>query len=316
MRTIETFFLPEKISDITKNEADLYFKTFLTTAPFLEQEVILPVKNALKRKTGYSDFKPPKENVTEQDFRIGETKFTVKTILSDKRPSYASLITSLYDYIYFAEEDARSGVKRDNLISKKDTGKTYLRADALVNIFTNMKDRITDTGIKQEIHYDDFPHIPDKISVPIVDYSRLPPEAGRLPEFEKFYNETIERTLKAFTNLLKKGVRNEGWKEIDNYLFHVCKIPSQSTEYAKIYDSLFLRRDEKSRKKCDEGELVLIANNKEGALKKSILDTYDITKRGKNFVSSKGLSKRLRQLTEEYTKEKAPTTKLFFYPFV
>ncbi len=276
----------------------------------------MPVKNALKRKTGYSDFKPPKENVVEQDFTIGETKFIVKTIISDKRPSYSALITSIYDYLYFAEEHAKLGTPRSDLLVKKDTGKNYLRADVLVRILTNMKDTITDTGIKQEIRYDDFPHIPNKIAVPIVDYSRLPPEAGKLPEFEKFYNEIVDRTIHSFTNLLRKGVRNEGWKEIDNYLFHVCKIPSQSTEYAKIYDSLFLRRNEESRKKCDEGELVLIANNKEDALKKSILDTYDIIKKEKNFVSSKGLSKRLRQLIEEYTKEKAPTTKLFFYPFV
>lgn len=316
MRTIETFFLPEKIGDLTKKEADLYFKTFLTTAPFLEQEVILPVKNALKRKTGYSDFKPPQENVVENEFKIGETKFTVKTIVSDKRPSYSSLIASLYDYIYFAEEHAKLGIPGSNLLVKKDTGKNYLGADALVRIFADMKDRITDTGIKQEIHYDDSPHTPDKIAVPIVDYSRLPPEAGKLPEFEKFYNAIIERAINAFTNLIKRGIRDEGWKEIDNYLFHVCKIPSQSTEYAKIYDTLFFEVKEESRKKGYEGELVLIASNRENVLKKGILNTYDIIKKEKNFVSSNGLSKRLKQLREEYTKEKTPTTKLFFYPFV
>lgn len=316
MRTIETFFLPEKIEDLTKKEADLYFKTFLTTVPFLEQEVILPVKNALKRKTGYNDLKLPKENVTEQEFKIGETKFTVKTIISDKRPSYASLIASLYDYLYIAEEHARLGVPRGDLLVKKDAGKNYLRADVLVGILANMKDRITDIGIKQEIRYDDFPHIPSKIAVPIVDYSRLPPEAGKLPEFERFYSEIVDRTISAFTILLKKGIREEGWKEIDNYLFHVCKIPSQSTEYAKIYDALFFQAREGSRRKGDDGELVLIAGNREDTLKKTILDTYDIIKKEKNFVSSKGLSKRLRQLTEEYTKEKSPTTKLFFYPFV
>ena len=202
------------------------------------------------------------------------------------------------------------------MIYKKDTKKNYVRADVLVGVITDMKSRITDTGIKQEIHYDDFPHTPDKIAVPIVDYSRLPPDAGRLPEFEKFYNEIMERAIYSFTNRLKKGIRDEGWKEIDNYLFHVCKIPSQSTEYAKIYDSLFFQAKEGSRRKGDDGELVLIAGNREDTLKKTILDTYDIIKKEKNFVSSRGLSKRLRQLTEEYTKEKAPTTKLFFYPFV
>lgn len=315
MRAIETFFLPEKISDLTKKEADLYFKTFLTTAPFLEQEVILPVKKALKRKTGYNDFKLPDKNVVEQDFSIGETKFVVKTIVSDKRPSYSALITSVYDYLYFTEEHARLGIHRDDLLVKKELKKNYVRADVLVDLLSNLKNIITDTGIKQEIHYDPFPNIPDKICVPIVDYSKLPPEAGKLPEFEKFYNEIVERTLKAFTNLLKKGVRGEGWKEIDKYLFHICKIPSQSTEYGKIYDTLFFKKTEKSGENND-GELVLIANNQQNMLEKSVLTTYDIIKKEKNFVSSKGLAKRLDRLREEYTKEKSPETKLFFYPFV
>lgn len=75
------------------------------------------------------------------------------------------------------------------------------------------------------------------------------------------------------------------------------------------------KKTEKSRKKSD-GEIVLIANNQQDILEKSVLITYDVVKKKKNFVSSKGLAKRLDQLREMYTKEKSPETKLFFYPFV
>lgn len=316
MRSIETFVMPEKIESLNKKEADAYFKTFLTTAPFLEQEVIGPIRSALKKKTGYSDAKKPEQDVIEQEFCVGETKFIVKTILTDKRPQYSSIITSLYDYMYFSEEHARLGIKRDDLLFDKKNGKSYLRADILVGIASKMKERITEKGIKQEIYYDILKEIPDKIAVPITDYRKLPPEAAKLPEFEAFYKESASRTIKQFEKLLKKGIREEGWKDIDNYLFHVCKIPSISTEYAKIYETLIFQKKEKSKKKVNEGELVLIADNRHKELKKSIINVYEIIKKGKNYVSIRGLAKRLEQLTEEYTREKNPATKLFFYPFV
>jgi hypothetical protein len=315
MKTINTFNLPEEAKELDKKYADAYFKAILTTAPFLEQEVINPIKQALKRKTGYSNFNLPKETVVEQDFKVGNTSYAVKTIITDKKPSYSGLLTNLYEYMYFANELMEQGIPRVGMRNLNNQ-KSYLNAEVLVNIITGMKERITETGIKQEISHDALDKVPEKIVVPIVDYSGLPKEAEKLPEFEAFYDELVRRGVKSFENLLKKGVEKEEWKEMDNYLFHICTTPSQSTEYAKIYDALFFKKTEDSRKKCDEGELVLIANGRENSLKKSVTDTYDIFRPGAwgNYVSIKGISKRLEQLTKEYTKDK-DSTKLLFYPF-
>ena len=317
-RSIETFTLPGELKSLTKKDADIYFKTILTTAPFLGQEVIKPIRESLKRETGYDDEHPPKkkDDGKEQKFNIEETTFIVKTIISDKKPSYASIFGSLYDYLYFAEEHVRLGIGRDDLISRGK--RSYIRADILAETLTNLRERITEKGIKQEISCEPaLIKVPEKIVVPIVDYSKLPSEAAKLPEFEAFLKELNKRALDAFENLLKKGVDKAEWKEINNYLFHICKIPSSSTEYGKIYDTLVFREIEKSKKKQDDGELVLIMNGQEDLLKKPILKTYDITReKGKNFIAIRGLSARLQQLNREYTKDKEPTTKFLFYPFI
>jgi hypothetical protein len=306
MGGILTFEMPEKIEDIDEKAADSYFKTFISTSAFLKSEVIDPIKEALKRKTGYSDYNLPKERVIEQDFKIGKSVFTVKTILEDKRPSYGSIFSDLLDYLYFAEERVRFGIKSDDVIVLKEN--PYIRLDILVKIFTKKKDMITLTGIKQEINYKIPDEVPQQIIVPVLDYSKLPPEAEKLPEYDVFHDELVSRVITSFRNLLKKSVKTEEWKEMGKYLFKIYKTTSSSVAYGKIYDDLFFKYTELSTKKRQDGELVLMAELRESSLTKDVLETYEFKRYNKEktvfgIASIRGLKKRIEQLVEKYKTE-------------
>ena len=297
-----TFEMPPEFGGRTAESADHYFKAKLQTLPFLKREVVEPVEGTVKEATGWSDGNIPSK-VQEDEITVGKTVFQVTTTPTTKRPSYKEVLEHTLQFLDTLKQQYADGVARKGVTTRND--QPFVGLGYLLEGINRYKSQVLREGVSQSL---EVPLLTpeSRISVPIMDYSTLPRQAGELYQHARpFHDQANKRAVKAMEAALKEHTgfspinvpaeAQHTWEQLGNYLFHIISSPTENVKYGAIVNALI--KDTKKRGKTT-GELVCMQNG--WALPAGAnYDTY--AHAGVTYVSLASLEGRIGELTQNNT---------------
>jgi len=305
---------PKPISRFDKENADSYQRAKYYMVPLLENIIIEPFETDLKQKTGFSDQNPPKNEI-HTDLIVDRIKFTVITSPSIKRPQYTLVYDEIKEYVsHLIEEHQRVGRIKD---ITKINNEPYISLNLLIEkIKSSIENaKIGKEGIKQKIFY-------DKETIPkdILNSTALAVNISRTNRIDidgsariylvakQIYNAYIENIkrfeelIKLRTGFSKENIPDERKEviitEIPEYLFLVKVIPTLTTSFTKVINSLIY---ETPTGKITEKTGILIK-----ARENFITTTTDgliIEKDKKKYVSLTRFAEYLEEIKKENTEK-------------
>jgi len=305
---------PKIISKFDKESADSYQRSKYYIIPLLENFVIDPFEDGLKKKTGFNDFNPPKEE-TQTDITIDRIKFTIITSPSTKRPQYALVYDDIKNYVEYliTEQQRLKRIKDITNINNEPFISLNLLIEKIKNSIENAK--VGKEGIKQRIVYDE-----DKIPKDIKDVTGFALNISRIttPDIDgsariyvmaKKINEEYHENIKRFEELIKvrtgyskENIPDERKEviitEIPDYLFLVKIIPNVTPSFAKIINNLIY---ETPTGKITEKTGILIKAQK--GVNDPIIEEIMVEKDKKKYVSLPRFSEYLNRIKEENTEK-------------
>src|SRR3989344_2125420 len=197
------FSLSKKIDIIDKKYIRLYTKDIISTLPFLRKEVIDPITDEIKNKTGYSDKNIPKEE-KEVCIKAGEDEMVVVVTPTIKRPGYEDVYSRINGYLDDLEKAYKDSREQEGM--RKFEGNPYVDLPLLIKVLDEYKKKIINIGIKQELVGSKLEETIKKIIILIgVDFSKLPEGSlGILRKANRFYEDEKKNVIESLEILIFK----------------------------------------------------------------------------------------------------------------
>ncbi len=294
------FNLSKKIDVIDKKYIRLYTKDIISTLPFLKKEIIDPITDEIKKRTGYSDKNIPKE--TEKvPVNAGGDKIIVEVTPTIKRPGYEEVYSRINGYLDDLERAYKDSREQEGI--RKFEGNPYVDLPLLIKVLDEYKKKIISIGIKQELLGSKLEETIKKIIIPIgVDFSKLPDGSLEiLRNANRFYEDEKNNVIESLENLIFKETgfgddkipnqREDYWNSYGNYYVHAISSPKETMSYGKMVNALI----GEGSKKTAPGELILIANRNFDAVPKVYSPKES---EGRMYIALFGIKKRLKELAD------------------
>lgn len=314
MTGVITFNLSERMDEIDEEAVGIYLNAKLRVLPILDKEVVSPIEEAIKGRIKYSDENIPSQTI-QDEVKVGERVFVVKTIPTEKSPTYQQVFDRINEYLCILDREHRKGIKRAGVLTIEDRG--FVDVGMILDTFLQYKRAIVKEGVRQEIKPNKLERTVERIAIPIIDFSRLPPRSGDIYlEGMRFYLDEKSNAITNFEDILKLkvGVDKDNipdepvhyWEEGNSYLMHVLISPKESTKYGEVVNALI---SDKKTKEIDYGDLYKIVNDIGG-----LGGNINVKARGERFyVPLRYLRDRMKYLTKKNS-SKTVQTDIRIYP--
>lgn len=297
------FELSDRIDKINEDSIRLYSRNIVSVLPFLKKEVIEPITEEIKNRTGYSDENIPKEEI-QVPIEVGKEKMIVKVTPTTKRPGYEDVYSRICGYLDDLEKAYKDSREQEGM--KKIEGVPYIDLPLLINVLYEYRKRIIDRGVKQELLNSKIESRIKYLAIPVgLDFSKLPHGSlEMLQSANKFHDDEKRNVVERLESLIfeKTGFweenipkeRNDYWNSYGRYYVHAISSPKETIAYGNIVNTLV----GEGTKKTAPGELILLANRNFDAIPKA----YEFKeKEGRIYIALSGTKKRIKDLLKGNT---------------
>ncbi len=313
--------MPSKLEGITEENFWKYLM-WQDDKKILSKKIIDAFKKSAISTSGYNDTNRP-ENNTETDFIIGDIKYSVKTVLTTKTPSYSDAFDSVSNYVSVLLEQHKKSIKRKDV--RTEEGEAYIAVNDLSKKIDNDLNNILKgkEGVSQKLIFigpkDLVTDIPESINYTFGrDYSAFSDYNARTYRFAELFIKKADKRTNSFKDQILEdslktlGIKNKkDLKEIVGiaYSFENMKFtnqlePRSRPKYADIFDRFIKPAPGKIQKRSVFGDLVKILMIKEQGLgdilkeknhvdNKFYEDYNPVVKGGKVYIRLQGIKERL-----------------------
>tara|TARA_Y100000310_G_scaffold340431_1_gene436207 strand:+ start:267 stop:1310 length:1044 start_codon:yes stop_codon:yes gene_type:complete len=322
MIVTRTLQRPEPFSEITYREHLRIGAVAREHVGFCKTAVIDPCKEGFRLRTGYSDEnRPPK--LKEVEVPIGDITFEVSVKPTTKRPTYAKLLDTYGNFLLVLEEQYHRGIRRDGIVTI--AGTPHITVDEVVEEYQRRAVQILRRGIEVTIGIPDNVQreVPNTFVVPLIDYTSLPPDTGRIyVDALDFHAAVSKNPVKAFKDAVIARGREQTLPDQTRLYFvqldreGLCLqlevVPKKSTKYKDALNGLFGEKGAKgllkstgvvtvAHKRLDSVGLIRLDAKDKGKREERYGKLGVIDKGDRRFVSLPGLRGLLDELVAENT---------------